>query len=347
MKKNNNTAQSLKTGAKKALAVISLTAICATVAAPTIAYADVPAAYIIGYLQTEEDRTKVKTEEAQQIIKKFYGFDQNGYQTITMEEIEKAIRLSNALNGYFFDAVKFTNARSSEVINLDVNEIYDYYVEAYEAGTDQDMEYFYKNMLPYKPAIDAYITFASGTVSNNIKRVMANRITEVISSEGHTVTTAPVIIAGDQELYALVEVDGQLQKITLRGDGSEEVLSTCTTLDGIYNCAIANISGVAEEHDNSFMYNGIDTITDESAWLSLPDEEKQATIANGIAVYNNLLVQENYELTSEDPTASSSLTRSEKRELSDMGYDKDQIASAVKKEAKCEKVINKVLKKLN
>lgn len=347
MKKSNFTAQSFKTGAKKALAVTTLTLLCATVAAPTIAYADVPADCIIGDLQTEEDRTKIKTEETQQIIKKFYGFDKNGYQTITMDEIEKAIRLSNALNGYFFDTIKFTNARSSEVIDLNINDIYDYYVEAYEAGTKQDMEYFYKNTLPYKPAIDAYITFACGTVSNNIKKTMASRLTEVISSEGHKVTATPVIVANSQELYALIEVDGQLQKIVLQGDGCEEVLSTCTRLDGIYNCALANISGNSESHDNSFMYNGIDTITDESAWLSLPDEEKQATLANGIAVYNNLLVHENYELTSEDPTASSSLTRSERKELRNMAYDEDQIASAVKKEAKFEKIINKALKKLN
>lgn len=347
MKKSTLNLPEFITGAKKAMATTTLTILCLTTAMPITAHADVPPSYITGDLQTTEDRTEIKNEETQAIIAKFNGFDQNGYQTITMEEIEKAIRLSDALNAYLYDPLKFTNARSSEVINLDINEIYDYYVRAYQAGTKQDEEYFYKNTLPYKPAIDAYITFVCGTVSNNIKGNISYRLCEVIDSEGRKVTSSPKIIVNNHEIYALVEVEGCLEKYCLVGDGSEEVRKTCLSLDNIYNMAINSISGASQEHDNTFMYNGIDSITNESAWLSLPDEEKKSKLEESIAIYRNLLVQENYELICANPTTLEPLTQEEQKELRNLAYAEDQIASAGKKEVSFEKVYNKILKKLN
>ncbi len=335
-----------KTGARVGI-TISLLATAFSPIMATPVYADVPPSYIVGEAQTEENRQPVKVEEAQAIIAKFHGFDREGNQTITMEEIERAIRLSKALNEYLYDPLKFTNARSSEVINLDINAIYDYYVRAYEAGTDQDLEYFFKNTLPEKPAIDAYITFVSGTLSNNLKKELCTRVSEVISSEGRTITTAPRIIINDKEIYCLVEVDGHLEKLCFVGDGIQEIKDICQSLDQTYNLAINNISGASLEHDNTFMYNGIDSITNESAWLSLPEDAKRDKLEEGIALYRTLQIHTNYELRSNDPITLHPLTEEEKQELRNLAYNEDQIMRAGKKEVILDKMINKMLQKLN
>jgi hypothetical protein len=159
-----------KTGAKKAAKIVTI--VTALAVLPTVATAAVPAENIIGDAQVAEDRSVIKTTDARDITKEFYGFNKYGNQTITMDEVRKAIELSDILNGYFFDPVLYTNTTKEEVLSLDIDKLYEEYIIARYNDQDRTAE-FCQRHLEDKPAIDAYVTFVCGTVSNNIQASVA------------------------------------------------------------------------------------------------------------------------------------------------------------------------------
>lgn len=343
--RNGKKALNLRTGAKIAATVTTLVA--AFMLTPTVANAEVPSDCIIGDLETTEDRTRTKIADSKEIIYLFDGFDRYGNQTITMDEIEKAIELSDILSNFFNDPVEYTNTKPSEVTNLDINSIYNYYLEVRDSSNPEDMYYFCINNLPNKPAIDAYITFSYGTVSNNIKKNLATQVEQIFTDLGYKITAESEVVCKKDEMYILVETNGRLQKVILSGDGYQELRDTCYSLDTTYQKAICNIAGTKKEHDDSFMYNGIDTISNESAWLSLPDDIKKSMLNGAILINDKLASLEYYEYDLDYPTNKKYLTRKEKDELRDMGYDKDEVTRAIKKDLTLKKVVNKNLTKTN
>lgn len=325
------------TGAKKVAATLAITMALSVVAAPAV-YASVPAGNIVGDAQVTEDRTEIKIDDAQDIHKGFYGFDRYGNQTITMADIKKAIELSDILNGYYFDAVNYTNTTKEEVLELDVDKMYEKYIIARYGKKDRTAEFCAKN-LENKPAIDAYITFSCGTVSNNIKQVVGQKVNEVISSEGFRMTQSPRVIITNTSLYVAVEVQGQTQLIELNGEAVDEIIYMCNSLDNHYNIALNNIAGYSDYYENTLAYNGVDQTTSHSAWLSLPDSEKQEEILAAITTYENLDSDTYYEIICEDTDEATRLSKYEQELLRDLGYDRVQVRNAVKRDAVLQEVL--------
>ena len=332
-----------KTGAKKVLATVVLTTVMLSQTI-SVAHAAVPAENIIGDLQVSEDRTSIKRQDAQDIFSYFYGFDAYGNQTISIEEIEKAIELSDVLNDYFFDSVIYTNTTKNEVLSLDIDAMYEDYTEATQDYRYNDVEFCEAN-LENKPAIDAYITFACGTISNNLKSIIANKVNSVIATEGFKMTSNPKVLTMNNKLYVVLEIEGQAQVFEVTGTISNEIVSLCNTLDNHSQIALNNIGGYSNEYENTFAYNGIDKYTNESVWLSFPDTEKQQEITKGIEYYKNILNDEEYNLTSNDPGAKRQLTEEEQTILRNLGYDEYQISNAVSREIVLEKAEVKKLTK--
>ncbi|MGN1372117.1 MAG: hypothetical protein ACI4XM_07590 [Candidatus Coprovivens sp.] len=326
-----------KTGAQKVARSATLV-VALMLAGTSVAYASVPAQNIIGDAQISTDRTQIKMTDAQDIRRAFYGFNKYGNQTITMDEIRKAIELSDTLNSYYFDVLDYTNTTKNEVLSLDVDKMYDEYLIAKYGQVDKTTQFCQKH-LEDKPALDAYITFACGTVANNLEKSIATKMNSVIESEGRKTTSSPKTIINNGNLYVIVEVEGQTQLIELTGIATADLVSLITNLHYHTDTAVNNIAGASPTYENTFAYNGVEMNTNESVWLSFPDEQKQERIENGIQLYELLEDGYGYEITSEDPIFSRELTKEEKEMLRSLGYDQIQTNNAVRKEA----LLNKVL----
>lgn len=318
-----------KTGAKKVAATATIVAVM--LSSVPVAHAAVNASNIIGDAQVTEDRTNIKRDDAQDIYKHFYGFDKNGVQTITMDDVSKAIELSNMLNDYYFDLVEYTNTTKEEVIDLDVDLLYEQYLIDTQ-GERFSNEGFCKNHLEYKPAIDAFITFSCGTVSNNLKASVADSINAVITTEGFKMTQKPKVLVRNNTLYVILEVEGQTQIVELVGELAADIVRICSSLDNHYYTALENIGGYSNEYEDSFAYNGIDSETNESVWLSYPDEGKQIVLQEGMSIYSELMSLDGIEYRSASPEARRELTKEEQTMLRELGYDKYQIKNAVGRE---------------
>ncbi len=306
MEKFNN--QSIKTGAKKVIVTTSLVA--ALIAGlPTVAYADVAPANIIGDLETTEDRTDIKANDCINLNNRF------ATGCVTLNEVEQAITISNALNNYYFDVLNYTNTNVNELTGLNINTIYGDYTYHLNNGT---LSFFCQNNLQNKPACDGFITLSSKTVANEIRASLANRVRDEYTRRGKTVTGTPQILINGSEISCLIKVNGVLRKVIITGDNIDNIIATINNLDYIYGTAISNLNGTSMANDGSFMYNGIDRYTGESVYLSLPDDDKKATITSGINNARAITLYDTYTLSLNGYTES--LSKDEQKALRDMGY---------------------------
>lgn len=340
--KSKLTGKNIKSGAKKVLVTTSIIGILFSTNLP-VAYAAVSAENIIGEHQVQEDQTKIKIQDSLDIYRQFYGFDKTGTNTTNISDISKAIELSNVLNDYFFDSVIYTNTTKKEVLSLDISSIYTDYKIATEFDKFNVIE-FCEDNLTSKPAIDAYITFSCGTMSNYLKSTIADKVSKVISSEGFEMTSNPKVLTINNNFYVLLEIEGQLQVIKLAGEDLTKIIALCNNLDYHFNTAINNIGGYSSEYENTFAYNGVDKDTIESVWLSFPNSKIQAELRTAIDTYHNLIDNE-YEFTSFNPENKSSISKEEKDMLKSLGYDDIAISNSILREMSLQKVKPKKLAK--
>lgn len=314
--------QQLKTGAKKALATTSLVAVLLGINVP-VAYADVQVGNIVADTSISEDRSQVRQAEGDKMVVKFTCDNEENVPYVTTESVVKACELSDVLNAYKLDFLLYTNTKASEVEKIDINALYDEYsaIHALEGDVTQPTTEFCERNMVNKPAIDAYVTFGSQKVAESIKNGLAGRVCAGLEEAGKTVTFGPFVCTNETEIYALAEVDGQLQRINLVGEECENLKQMCCTLDNTYTKAISNIKGQSEEFENSFAYNGVEKTTGESAWLSLPDDTKKELIKQGAAISKKLTTGEEYAVTVTPAEINSPLSEADKNMLTLYGYD--------------------------
>ncbi len=333
--KENTANSSFITGAKKVLLTTSIVSALVLASTP-IAHAAVEANNIIGDAQIAQDRTTIKLTDARDISLEFYGFDKYGNQTITMDEIRKAIELSDILNGYFFDGVAYTNTTKQEVLDLDVDKLYEEYIIARYNRVDKTEE-FCINHLEDKPAIDAYITFACKTVANNIKNEIASILQSDFKANRYYITQDAKTLISNNSLYVVIEVNGQTQIVELIGEHAADVVTLVSGLETHANTALLNLAGLSSEYENTFAYNGVEANTNESVWLSFPDENKQEKLESGIKLYEELSTGHTYEIFTNVQTTDRHLTEAEKDMLRKLGYDEVQLETAIRREAELDK----------
>ncbi len=319
----------LLTGAAKIATTTTLIA-ALIVGAPTVAHADVPASNIVGDAETWEDRSDIKVQDGVDIRDYFEGYNRYGESYVTEDEVRKAIELSNALNAYYLDPLYYTNTTKDEVLSLDIDSLYANYTNAVNNNYSNS---FCNNNLTNKPAIDAYTLFACGTLSRNLKTSLASNIYSIISSEYGYNVSYPTIIVNSNEVYAIFTINGTVQKVNLYGDLVDSIKNSCVALDTRYNTGLNNLSGYSSNYENSFAYNGVDRYTDESVWLSFPDDERKANLTDALNLSGIMANSDNYEVSIDAYNSATSLSDTEKQELRNMGYSKDALRYATHRNA--------------
>ena len=321
--------EALLTGAKKATKYISAVALATSIALaiPTTASAYVAPQNIIGEEQTYEDRTDIKMQEARDINTYFTGYDYYGNRYVTLDQITEAIELSDMLNAYNnYEVNDYSNTRRSEVVGLDVDSMYIDYL----ADGRNGYRNFCARNIGNKPAVDAFLNCACGTVSASIKSDLEDAVYQALANEGLQLSRYPKIRMYKGKMYAVARVNGFVEFVELHLDNAEELFTTCQELDNRYYLCLNNISGTSNEYPNAFAYNGIDSETRESAWLSLGDDELKNTLRNGVdfahQVDNNLTASVNsdrfFVWSAEDIEA-----------MRYFGFTEEEINNAVKRDA--------------
>ncbi len=327
----------LKTGAKKALVTTSLVATLLGINIPT-AYADVKVSNIVPDDSISMDRSQVRQAEKDKMVVKFTCDNELNLPFVTPESVVKACELSDVLNNYKLDFLLYTNTKASEVENLNVDALYEEYSAISTLGDPTQLVAFCERNLVNKPAIDAYVTFGGQKVAEGIKNSLAGRLCAGLEAEGHMITFGPFVCANETEIYALAEIDGQLQKISLVGEDCENLRQMCNTLDSSYTKAINSISGQSDEFENCFVYNGVEKTTGESAWFSLPDDDKKALIRQGADISTKLTMGEEYSATIMPSDMMGTLSEADKNMLTLYGYDASMISEVPVLGAMVEKI---------
>lgn len=289
------------------------------------------AANIVGDDLYGSDRTAIRLQEAQQITQYVNGYDKNGTANFTPDKIRKAMELSDVLNDYYFSPVYYTNTTPSAVFNLDLINLYDNYQSSLIAG-DSSYENFCINTQTYKPAIDAYTLFACGSMSLQIKNEINSAVNNILQSEAN-ITLTPTTYVQNNEVFIIVGIDNQLQKITLHGDIIEKAKASCQCLEQRYNIGLNNIAGNSSYYENSFAYNGVDTVTSQSAWLSFGDDARKNDLRTSIDVAVCLVNPDDYDITIEKDDSLEALQTNEINDLIALGYNADALKKATKRNA--------------
>ena len=302
-----------KPSMKKITKAVPAVALAATMAfTPITAHAAVPNSEILGDLQVQEDRTDIKREDAHQMAEYFDGYDEYGCTTVTLEDLSKAIEMSDVLNATMPPEWDNVNTTRNEVLNLNV---YDLYEEFQNTGN-----WFAQNHQGDRSAIDGYLTFGTHTASSYIKEQLARLIASLIAEQGLEITNYPVIMVTENQVSCVVGINGCVQKYNLYGEKMEDVKRLCTRLDYHYDTAMASIDGSSSFYENTFAYNGVRSTNGESVWLSLGNDEIKNELREAIGFARMLDRRESLEFTTDDPQAYSLLSPEEALELRNMGY---------------------------
>ncbi len=313
------------TGAKKVALGIALTSVIG-ISLTATAHAAIPASNILGDAQVGyATRVEIKEDDAKDIHAEFCAYDYYGNPVVNIEEIRQAIELSDALNGYYYDELYFTNTNKSEVLNLDIDELYRDYQYAQLRNRE---ERFCSNNMGSKPALDAYITFSCGSVANGIKEQLSNALCRVLIDEGYKITSTPRLTINNNKLYAVIGLNTGLRVIEIKGEQVPEMINTILAMNNTYNVSLNNIAGYSSEYEASFAYNGVDKYTNESVWLSLPDDTKKANLSNGITMYETLCNDRGVILECSNPFDLDKPSKSERSMLENLGYTSNQAKQA-------------------
>jgi hypothetical protein len=298
---------------RKIVRVVPAVAIAATMAmTPLTAHAAVPNEEILGDLQVQEDRTDIKREDAYQMAEYFDGYDNYGCVTISLEDLEKAIEMSDLLNATMPPEWDNVNTTRNEILNLDVYSLYTEY--------QYNPDYFARAHQGERSAIDGYLTFGTHTVASLIKEELAHLITSLLHEQGYQVTNYPVVMVTENEVSCVVGINGCVQKFILHGEKIEDVKRLCTGLDYHYNTAMASIDGSSPYYENTFAYNGVRSTNGESVWLSLGNSEIKGEIREAIALIRVIEDRRTLEMVTDDPLGYRTISAEEALALRNMGY---------------------------
>lgn len=262
-------------------------AIVAVMGAPlgVKAYASVPSENILGDLQVSEDRSAIKQQDAMDIECTFKGIDSYGNNLVTTTKAQRAIELSDALNNYDSSIYYHTNTTKNEVLALDIDSLYQEYQYYKSIG---QTNVFCANNLSSRPAIDAYTVFACGAMANQIDQGICSALYQEAISKGYNVTEYPTAYFDNGQVYCLIGINGQTNRIDCPSSKAQGIYSAYSNLSYHYNMALDSISGASEDYESSFCYNGIECNTNESVWLSLGDSQRKEDLKNGIKVVNSI-----------------------------------------------------------
>ncbi len=280
--------KSLVTGAKKAGTYISLLALTTSLALalPTTAAAEVRPEDVIAEEHYYGDRSEIKKDEAIAIHQYFYYNDYYGDPHVYPYQIREAMEMSRTLNAYNnYDAYNHSNTRKSEILGLDIDGMYNEYAADWENG----FQNFCARNITNKPALDAYINLSCGTLVTDLKTSLQEAVYLSLYNQGINLTNFPSIEFINDKVYAICTINNCVTLIDINTTGLGDLKSTFEALYNRYTACFRSIAGLSYEYPNSFSYNGIDAVTDESAWLSLGDDDIKEVITRGLDLNDEMM----------------------------------------------------------
>lgn len=283
--------------------------------APTTAHAYVDANTITGDIAVTEDRTQTRVAEAEAIDALFTS------GAVDVATVERAIELSDALNGYYPGPNEYSNTSYNEVMNFDLNAKYAEYQSAVAAGRVNE---FCANNMNNEAVIDAYTLFGCETVKNNILSEIASIAQGSLSVQNRTLSELPKIVINGNVISVILNYEGQYVKLDVMGGSVEEVIAACQDLMNHYNIGLDNAAGRNNEYENSFAYQGAYTAGTDSAYLSIGDDYRKDDLRRGISIYNTLKARD-LDVTASFAQADHLVDEGTKAYLRTFGYTEDQL----------------------
>ncbi|MDE5888821.1 MAG: hypothetical protein K2H20_02250, partial [Bacilli bacterium] len=261
----------------------------------TPAYAYVEQDDFIGeaeYCDTQYiNRDETKLIEAQTIENLFNNCTE---RTITLDEIKKAITLSDVLNTYYPGPTELSNTDVDEIVSVDINGLYKDYTRALKRNNEAK---FCQNHIGDLAAIDAFTLFSCRTVTNELKSSIATRISSIVTSEGYQVTVWPSVEINANEAYVIIGTNNGYFRYNLEGPVIDEVKSVIAYLESQYTSAINIAKGTSNTYENAFVVNGVNPKTNTTVYLTFGDSDRKDTIVNGISLINKVRTFEALEFT--------------------------------------------------
>ena len=305
--------ENFKPKAKKIVRAVPAIAMAASmILTPMTAYAAVPNNEILGDAQVAEDRSYIKAQDGIEIADYFDGYDNYGCAIVTLEDIEKAIQMSDILNATMGDELDDINTTRNEVLGLDIYGLYNEY--------QHNSNRFARRHQDDRSAIDAYLTFSTHTVTTHVKDQLANIIASLIKVQGQNLTVYPYVTINSNEVSCVVGINGVTKKIVLHGDKIDELRNQCNSLEYHYNMALCSINGSSPYYEDTFAYNGVRSTTGESVWLSMGNQGLKDELRTAIASARELDTREALEFTTPDPFAYRYMPYEEALNLQQKGY---------------------------
>lgn len=305
--------ENLKPKARKLARIAPTAVVIAGLAmTPITAEAAVRNDEILGDAQVQEDRQNIKYHDAYLMNSYFYGYDEYGCVTVSLDSLCQAMEMSDALNLYNAGNLELINTTRDEVLGLNVPGLYqEFQANPYGfAATHQED----------RAAMDAYITFGTRTVETAMRDEIASRVYGYLIAQGKNVTVYPYVTITKGEVSCMYEVNGQAEKIVLYGDRIEDIKSQYLNLDQHYNMALHSINGTSDDYENQFAYNGVRKGTGESVWLSIGSDDLKGELREAIEFTRGLQNAQSYDIVPGNSDEVYLLNPSEAQSLREQGY---------------------------
>lgn len=308
--------------AKKGAIFLVTAAMALGIGAPAAQAAVHPANIIV---QEESEVRGQKDWEVDCVEHHFDSVDLYGNPTMDTQKIARCIELSNVLNSYDEDFYTYTNTTPTEVISLNVDDVYKDYMNSLVSGDPNDFGGFIERRMDDKPAIDATIQFSTGILSKEIKQSICDLF---VRKAGESLTHYPEVIVDNGCIYVVFGINNQMNIATVDGAHIPGLTELLTELDARYEMITRNLRGYSDEYPNALAYNGTDSISGDSAWLSLGDDDIKEVLNTGLIVADSFKCDETINLDCYYPNYVAFPNEEELNMFARHGYDVSLLAGA-------------------
>lgn len=250
-------------------------------------------------------------------------FTSTVYETIDPAIIEHAICLSDALNEYLPSPSKYSNTTLQEIINCDIESIYQEY-SLINQEDQESLQDFCEKYKEQQAAIDGVTLFGYRVVSSAIKQDLGYAVEQYFKDfNSSDLIESPKVIMSNQP-YIIYNYGTHMFKVLLAGQGIEEIKKIYTTLDEQYQMVYDLISGHKKEYSDSFIYQGADPTNTWSVYLSSGNDNRKNMLYDGLVTIGKIN-NNKYEFEINTAPYNDELSNESIEELIELGYNIEEI----------------------
>ncbi len=222
------------------------------------------------------------------------SFTSSIYNEIDIDTVSHAIELSDVLNSYYPSPNEYSNTTVKEIINVDINDIYNEY-ESIDHTNDSAVASFCQGHLGDLAAIDGFTVCSQRAVSSEIIRALTDKIDDNFSIKGHPdltkepeVVIDPIAMDNGEQPFIIYNYETQLIKVMLSGTGMREIADAYIETNNEYQYLKAFLNGSADEFSASFAEQGVDANREWTVFLSSGNDNRKEMLKEGIEVINKI-----------------------------------------------------------